>query len=186
VDPTNTSGGDAAGIITAGATRTDFYPLEDNSLQGSPQEWASAAVAAYFRHNADCIVAEDNNGGEMVEFVIRQIVKDMKAKDSRTPDVRIKRVHASRGKATRAEPIAAIYEQGHGHHVGNFAQLEDEMCLWIPGDPSPNRMDALVWAGTELMLKSGVSINTKATVGNYIGGVQQQTSRPFGGEHGRE
>ena len=76
----------------------------------------------------------------MVEMVIKQI----------DPSVNVKRVHASRGKATRAEPIAAIAEQGRDHHVGSFPALEDELCLWIPGDASPNRLDAKVWALTEL------------------------------------
>jgi hypothetical protein len=141
VDPSATKGGDEAGIITAGATKTDFYALEDNSVQGSPLVWATAAVTAYNKYKADCIVAEKNNGGEMVELTIKQV----------DPNVRVKLVWASRGKATRAEPVAAFYEQGRGHHVGSFAALEDEMCLWLPGDESPNRMDALVWAGTELM-----------------------------------
>ena len=80
----------------------------------------------------------------MVSQVIAQV-------DARVP---VRLVHASRGKQTRAEPIAAIYEHGRGHHVGSFPLLEDELCLWTPGDPSPNRMDALVWAGTELMLNA--------------------------------
>ena len=68
------------------------------------------------------------------------------------PKVNVKRVHASRGKATRAEPVAALYEKGKGHHVGTFVKMEDEMCIWTPGDSSPNRLDALVWAITELTL----------------------------------
>ncbi len=141
VDPSTTSGGDEAGIITAGATRTDFYPIEDNSLQGSPLTWATAAVTAYNKYGADLLVAEMNNGGEMVALTIHQV-------DS---TVRVKLVHASRGKATRAEPVSALYQQGRGHHVGSFPALEDELCLWIPGDASPNRLDALVWAATELI-----------------------------------
>jgi phage terminase large subunit-like protein len=101
-------------------------------------------VAAYHRHSADRIVAEANNGGEMVALTIKTI----------DPAVPVKLVYASRGKQTRAEPISAIYEQGRGHHVGNFPKLEDEMCLWVPGMPSPNRMDALVWTATELMGKT--------------------------------
>lgn len=142
IDPSATSTGDEAGIVGAGRANKRFYPLEDVSVQGSPQTWAGRAVTLYHKLHADCIVAESNNGGEMVEQVIKQV----------DPSVRVKLVHASRGKATRAEPIAAIYEQGRAHHVGAFAALEDEMCLWTPGDASPNRMDALVWAGTELML----------------------------------
>ena len=142
VDPSATSTGDEAGIVTAGRSGAQFYPLADDSVQGSPETWARAAVTAYHRHRADCIVAESNNGGEMVASVIRQV-------DSKVP---VRLVHASRGKQTRAQPVAVIYEQGRGHHVGSFPALEDEMCLWVPGDPSPNRLDALVWAGTYLML----------------------------------
>ena len=145
VDPSATSTGDEAGVITVGRPpgyEPAFYTLADDSKQCSPLEWARAAVTAYYRARADCIVAESNNGGEMVELTIRQV----------DPDVKVKLVHASRGKHTRAEPIAAVYEKGRGHHVGKFDRLEDEQCLWIPGDPSPNRMDALVWACTELML----------------------------------
>ena len=141
VDPSATSGGDEAGIITVGKHGEDFYTIADDSVQGSPKTWATAAVTAYHRHKANCIVAEDNNGGEMVEAVIKQV----------DPTVTVKRVHASRGKATRAEPVAAISEQGRDHHVGAFAALEDELCLWMVGDASPNRLDAKVWAITELM-----------------------------------
>ncbi|MHB8962007.1 MAG: phage terminase large subunit family protein [Saccharofermentanales bacterium] len=141
VDPTATSGGDEAGIITAGRGGEDCYTLADDSTGGSPQTWAKAAVTAYYRHKADLIVAEKNNGGEMVEAVIKQV----------DPKVRVKLVWASRGKSTRAEPISAMAEQGRDHHVGSFAALEDELCLWIPGDDSPNRLDAKVWAYTELM-----------------------------------
>jgi phage terminase large subunit-like protein len=147
VDPSTTSGGDEAGIITAGRTGDDYYTLSDDSVQGSPDTWARAAVTAYHRHKANCIVAEDNNGGEMVEMVIKQV----------DPTVIVRRVHASRGKATRAEPIVAISEQGRDHHVGVFPLLEDELMLWQPGDASPNRLDGKVWAITELMKASGWS-----------------------------
>lgn len=142
VDPTATSTGDEAGIVTGGRQKQNWYALADDSMQGSPQTWARAAVTAYHRHKADCIVAESNNGGEMVATVIHQV-------DAAVP---VRLVHASRGKQTRAQPVAALYEQGRGHHVGSFPALEDEMCLWVPGDPSPNRMDALVWAATYLMV----------------------------------
>jgi hypothetical protein len=141
VDPTATATGDEAGIITTGFLGEDYYTVADDSLQGSPLQWARAAVIAYHLHKADCIVAEANNGGEMVEAVIRQV----------DPHVNVKLVHASRGKQTRAEPIAAIAEKGHDHHVGSFPALEDELCLWVPGDSSPNRLDAKVWAMTELI-----------------------------------
>jgi len=99
-------------------------------------------VTAYHEFKADRIMAEANNGGEMVELTIRQV-------DGKVP---VTLVHASRGKQTRAEPVAAQYEQGRVHHVGPFGKLEDEMTLWVPGDQSPNRMDALVWALTDLLL----------------------------------
>ena len=145
VDPSATSGGDETGIITAGKHQNDCYTLSDDSIQGSPQIWAKAVITAYYKFNADLIIAEKNNGGEMVESVIKQV----------DPNVRIKLVWASRGKATRAEPMSAISEQGRDHHVGSFPQLEDELCLWIPGDASPNRLDAKVWAMTELMGTTG-------------------------------
>jgi phage terminase large subunit-like protein len=148
VDPSATSGGDEAGIITAGRAGDDYYTISDDSVQGSPQTWAAAAVTAFHKYKANVIVAEDNNGGEMVEAVIKQV----------DPNVPVKRVHASRGKATRAEPVAAISEQGRDHHVGTFPALEDELCLWMVGDASPNRLDAKVWAITELLKESKIEI----------------------------
>jgi hypothetical protein len=145
IDPSASSTGDEAGIITMGRANKEGYTVADDSVQGSPKTWATAAVTAYHKHKADCIVAEANNGGEMVSLTIATV----------DPNIRVKLVHASRGKQTRAEPIAAVYEHGRAHHVGSFPQLEDEMCLWTPGDPSPNRMDALVWAATELGLAQG-------------------------------
>ena len=162
IDPSATSTGDEAGIITAGTDAGEFFVMSDDSMQGSPLAWATASVTAYHRARADCIVAEANQGGEMVSQVIAQV-------DARVP---VRLVHASRGKQTRAEPIAAIYEHGRGHHVGSFPLLEDELCLWTPGDPSPNRMDALVWAGTELMLNAGGPIQrgtVPARLADYVG-----------------
>lgn len=150
VDPTASAGGDEAGIITVGKFGEDYYVLSDDSTQGSPETWAQAAITAYHRHRADCIVAEKNNGGDMVASVIRQAVVNAQKKDKTVGNVPVKLVWASRGKATRAEPISAIAEQGRSHHVGKFDALEDELCLWVPGDDSPNRLDALVWAHTEL------------------------------------
>jgi phage terminase large subunit-like protein len=128
-----------------------MYLIADDSMHGSPNAWATAAIVAYHKYKAGFIVAEVNNGGEMVTTVIHAI----------DPHVPVKMVTASRGKATRAEPISAHYEKGHCHHVGSFPALEDEQCLWIPGDSSPNRMDALVWAGTELLLHGGAPISEK-------------------------
>jgi len=155
VDPSATSGGDEAGIITAGVSGEDYYTLADDSIQGSPEAWAQAAITAYHRYKADCIVAEKNNGGEMVESVIRQAVINARLKDKTVGEVPVKLVWASRGKATRAEPISAIAEKGRDHHVGVFEQLEDELCMWTPGDASPNRLDAKVWAMTYLTSKHG-------------------------------
>jgi hypothetical protein len=145
VDPSASSTGDEAGIITMGRANKEGYVIADDSVQGSPKTWATAAVTAYHKHEADCVVAEANNGGEMVSLTIATV----------DPSIRVKLVHASRGKQTRAEPVASVYEHKRGHHVGSFPQLEDEMCLWTPGDPSPNRMDGLVWAATELDLARG-------------------------------
>ena len=146
VDPSATGGknADEAGIITAGLGADGHgYILGDDTIRASPHGWGSKAVLAYHTHNADRIVAETNNGGEMVELTIRTVDNA----------VAYKAVHASRGKRTRAEPVAALYEQGRVHHVGTYSKLEDEMTDWVPGDPSPNRMDALVWALHELMLE---------------------------------
>ena len=144
VDPSATTMGDEAGIVVAGLGADGHgYVLADDSLQASPHGWGSRAVQSYHAHRADRIVAEVNNGGEMVALTIRTV----------DDQVAYKPVHASRGKRTRAEPVAALYEQGKVHHVGSLGALEDEMCTWTPADPeSPNRMDALVWALTELML----------------------------------
>ena len=141
VDPSISSGGDSAGIIAAGLAGKHGYILEDGTVQGSPLTWARRAVQIYHDREADLIVAEKNQGGEMVELTIHQA----------DPTVPVKLVHASRGKIVRAEPVAAKYEKGQVHHVGSFPALEDELCLYLPGDPSPNRLDALVHAMTELM-----------------------------------
>ena len=143
VDP---PGGVAECGIVVGAVGGDrhCYIIEDRSLLGSPDAWGTAAVTAYHHNDADRIVAEVNFGGDMVESTIRTVDKNAS----------YKAVRASRGKAIRAEPVAALYEHGKVHHVGQFSLLEDEMCSWVPGEglPSPNRLDALVWAVTELML----------------------------------
>ena len=146
IDPAVTAGEDSneTGIIVAGVDSSGRgYVIDDRTIKASPAEWASAAVAAYHTHKADVIVAEANQGGDLVSTLIRTV-------DDRVP---IKMVRASRGKRTRAEPVAALYEQGKVHHVGFFIDLEDQMCSWVPdvGD-SPDRLDALVWAFTELMI----------------------------------
>ena len=147
IDPavTSSAASDETGIVVAGIDANQHgYVLEDLSGRYSPDQWARRAVTAYREWGADRIVAEVNNGGDLVSTVIRTV----------DPNVSYKAVHASRGKITRAEPIAALYEQGKVHHVGMFAELEDQMCDWSPssGQASPDRMDALVWALTELMI----------------------------------
>ena len=148
IDPQATDSAISAetGIIVGGVASINGnlhgYVLADITLKGSPDQWARAAVSGYHTFKADRVVGEVNNGGDMVEHTVRTVDKN----------VSYKAVHASRGKQLRAEPISALYEQGRIHHVGFFAELEDQMCEWIPGDKSPDRLDALVWAFTELMI----------------------------------
>ncbi len=154
VDPSGTKGddgGDDIGIVVAGlGVDGRGYVLDDCSCQLSPDGWGRRAIEAYHRHDADRIVGEQNFGGAMVEFVIRSADKD----------VSFKEVHASRGKVVRAEPVAALYEQGRVSHAGDFPDLEDQMCNFTAngfvGEGSPDRADALVWALTELMLGADV------------------------------
>lgn len=148
IDPATTSGEESneTGMIVAGLGYDGHgYVIEDLTCRASPDGWGRRAVDAYHRYRADRIIAEVNQGGDMVEHVIRTV----------DPTASYRKVHATRGKLTRAEPIAALYEQGRVHHVGCFAHLEDQMCSWEPGDESPDRLDAIVWALTELMLGSG-------------------------------
>ena len=147
VDPATTSGEDSdeTGIIVAGTTADGHgYVLEDLTCRESPDGWARRAVGAYHLHKADRIVAEANNGGDLVERVIRTV----------DAAVSYTGVHASRGKLTRAEPVAALYEQKRVHHVGTFPDLEDQQCAFTPQGSrrSPDRVDALVWALTELII----------------------------------
>lgn len=144
IDPAVTSGEDAdeTGIVVAGEGRNgEGYVLADLTMRGTPDACMRVAVAAYRRYSADCIVAEVNNGGDYVQSLLRTV----------DPQVPYRAVRASRGKRVRAEPVSALYEQHRVHHVGVFEQLEDEMCTWTPDSPdSPDRVDALVWAITEL------------------------------------
>jgi phage terminase large subunit-like protein len=147
VDPAVTSnpGSDETGIIGAGLGADGHgYVLDDKSMRGSPGAWARAAVALFHKIRADHIVAEVNNGGELVATVIHSV-------DSNVPVVS---VTATRGKVTRAEPVSHLYEQMKVHHVGTFPELEDQQCQWVPGEDenSPDRVDALVWGLTDLML----------------------------------
>lgn len=156
VDPATSSEerSDENGIVVVGLARDKDgyargYILEDGSLKGTPEDWARQAVRLYRKWSADKIIAEKNQGGLMVESVI-------KAQDRSVP---VKLVHASRGKVIRAEPISALYEQGRVHHVGMFPELEDQMCTFSVDNVrnhstgSPDRVDALVWGLTEIFDK---------------------------------
>ena len=138
---------DETGIIVAGIGgdlrssqhEKKYYILEDASGVMTPDAWANRVVELARKHDADFITGETNNGGSLIESVIRHAAGGQR--------IRFKGVHASLSKRARAEPVAAIYEQGRAHHVGTFTQLEDQMCAWTSDSPnSPDRMDALVWA----------------------------------------
>lgn len=144
VDPSATSTGDECGVIVAGKAGDKFYVIGDYSVQGAPIVWAKSAVDAFRLHEANHIVYETNHGGEMVAQTLRI-----------HGDVPMRGVYASRGKAVRAEPISVLSEQGKVWFVGDFSKLENELCTWEPGSGnSPNRLDAFVWAITELSVRS--------------------------------
>jgi phage terminase large subunit-like protein len=148
LDPatTSTSRSDEFGIIVAGEADGHGYVLEDLSMRGSPAACMKKAVAAYHRHKADRVIAEANQGGDFIGGLLATI----------DPSVPFRKVSATRGKAVRAEPVSSQYEQGRIHHVGIFPELEDELYSWTPADPkSPGRLDATVWAFTELKLSTG-------------------------------
>jgi phage terminase large subunit-like protein len=154
VDPSGSAKrtADEAGIVVAGIGechclgRKDIhgFVLEDRTGRYSPRDMGAKAIDAYRKYNCDRLVAEDNFGGKIIEDLVQLI----------DPRVAYRAVHASRGKLVRAEPVAALYEQGRVHHVGLFKELEDEMCGYAPlvSTESPGRLDALVWALTDLML----------------------------------
>lgn len=153
IDPavTATEDSDETGIVVAGMDyRGHGYVLADASLRDTVDGWARKAVQMFRSHSADRIVAEVNNGGDLVERVLRTVDRN----------VPFTAVRASRGKATRAEPIAALYEQGRVHHVGGMPELEDQLASFTAdgyqGDGSPDRADAAVWALSDLMLRDGV------------------------------
>jgi len=159
VDPPASSGGDACGIVVACVGEDGIGRiLADASVRRpSPERWARAVANAAREWQADRVVAEANQGGEMVESVLRAADPDHYGA------MPLKLVHASKGKTARAEPIAALYETGRVRHAGTFPELEDEMCGLIAGGKyegpgrSPDRADALVWALTELMLNRPAS-----------------------------
>jgi phage terminase large subunit-like protein len=148
IDPATTAlmGSDETGIIVCGKDANGKgYVLEDLSGKYSPTEWASVSLQAFKNWNADCIVAEKNQGGDMVENVLR----------SQNTTARIKLVTATKGKYVRAEPIYSLYEQHKIFHVGSFPLLENQMVTFEPDKgKSPDRVDAMVWGFTELMLSS--------------------------------
>ena len=152
IDPAVTSKdtSDETGIVVAGeGVDGHFYPLEDLSGIYTPTQWATLAAQAYSRWQADRVVGEVNNGGDLIETVLRTVA----------PNIPYTSVHATRDKFTRAEPVAALYEQKKAHHVGELPELELEMTTWEAkhGEKSPNRIDALVWAAFELGLSEDVN-----------------------------
>ncbi|HEY5347489.1 MAG TPA: hypothetical protein VIJ72_04805, partial [Rhizomicrobium sp.] len=144
VDPPASLHGDECGIIVAGRSEMgEGFVLADCSGGGlTPNQWAARVMDAFAQYDADAVIAEANQGGEMIRAVLQQA-------ESHAP---VKLVHATRGKTVRATPAAALYEAGRVHHVGAFAELEDQMCNYdgARGAKSPDRMDALVWALAEL------------------------------------
>ena len=155
VDPPASENG-TCGIVVCGEVQLGrdfhYYVLDDMSIQGRPSAWASQAIAAYNKYKANFIIAEKNNGGDMVKSTLHNVDND----------IPVILVWASRGKYTRAEPISLLYEQGYVHHVGAMMDLEDQLCEWEPGDESPDRLDANVWGLTYLYEKRTpkVVINT--------------------------
>lgn len=162
IDPAVTAGeaSDNTGIVVAGLTDTGHViVIDDLTCKESPFGWAGIATAAYKRYKADRIIGEVNNGGDLVEANIRGVA----------PNVSYRSVRASRGKMVRAEPVAALYEQRRVHHIGAFPLLEDEMCSFVPGSSmrSPDRMDALVWAVTDLVVDPEENVERQA-VGHRV------------------
>lgn len=154
IDPaaTSTEDSDETGIIAAGVDENGIgYVLGDRSGRYSPNAWAETALQMFDGFSADRIIGETNNGGEMIESTLRTVA------DAQGRHLSYKAVHASRGKQARAEPVAALYERGKVFHVGLHSGLEDQLVTWEPSssDRSPDRLDALVWALTELMLGEG-------------------------------
>ncbi len=145
VDPAVSAGSqsDNTGIIVVGKKDNQGFVLADYSVKAAPLVWARRAVEAYHHFKADRIIAEANQGGDLVESMIRTV----------DPSIAYKSVHATRGKLVRAEPIAALYEQGRVFHCTHLSDLEDEMCTYNGTGKSPDRLDALVWGLTHLLVK---------------------------------
>jgi len=150
VDPavSATSSSNATGIVGCGLGEDGhLYILADSTVVGSPREWAKAVEKLYKSLSADIIIAESNQGGDLVASNIRQYNQNLP----------VRLVRATKGKYTRAEPIATMFEQGRGHIVGRLPQLEDELTTWVHGETSPDRLDAMVWGCTELIKRSGAT-----------------------------
>jgi phage terminase large subunit-like protein len=159
-DPNRTAASEddaETGIVAGGVDDTgDGYLLRDVSGHLSPGDWGERSVLLFDELDADFIVAEINNGGAMVPFVVRTAAEKLHREGKRpTPHINVRVVNASRGKHTRAEPISALDEQGRIRHVGYFGELEPQMNTWVPGEKSPDRLDARVWLFTALMLTEG-------------------------------
>ena len=155
VDPSGSIGTEA-GIVTVGKTSDGHaYVLADDSMAGTTNQWVRAAIARYRALQADTFAVEKNYGGDMAEAAIRNL-------DSIAGIVM---VQATRGKLVRAEPVQQLYEKGMVHHVGHFPDMEAEMCTYQPGQDSPNRMDALVWACIELLTFDDVAARLQALSG---------------------
>ena len=155
IDPAVTSNeqSDETGIVVAGrGIDGRGYVMDDLSGRYTPDGWARRAARAYDDHKADRIIGEVNNGGDLIEHTLRTLRDGQDRAIGK--DLSYRAIRASRGKQARAEPVAALYEQGRVFHIGSFTDLEDQMCTWEPlgTQRSPDRVDALVWALTELML----------------------------------
>ncbi|HET8912409.1 MAG TPA: hypothetical protein VFN23_13140, partial [Ktedonobacteraceae bacterium] len=147
------------------------YVLADCSRIGTPDEWGSAAVDAYLLFEADAIIGEVNNGGEMVGAIIRNVAKDRKLKH-----IAYRAVRATRGKQLRAEPVSSLYQRGLVHHCGCFPDLEDQQCNWVPGEKSPDRLDACVWGLTDLMIEE------KESGGVLIAPLEDDVQQSYAGD----
>ena len=157
LDPASTSGAtaDEMGLLVVGkGVDSQGYTLRDASLRGTPEVCARQALRVYDALQADLLVGEVNNGGEWIGTTIALVAKDMHVRGERgTAQVNYKQVHASRGKQTRAEPVSALFERQRAHLVGVWPDLEEQLVTWVPGMASPDRLDALTWAYTELFLE---------------------------------
>lgn len=152
VDPavSTTNSSNQTGIIVAGIDEHNTgFVIDDHSGVYTPTEWATKVFELYDMYKANLVVGEVNNGGDLVESNIQTYAKLLKR-----PHLPFKKVYATRGKYLRAEPVSTLYTSGNIKHIGVFPELEDQMCTWVPGETSPDRLDAMVWAFTELLIKT--------------------------------